>query len=178
MLFRSVRPITFSIGPFTAALSNLGIRRLPYGLAVRGTKYLNKIEKYDYQGMQIDFNFDAQNKSNSVTIDGVTLSHSLQIPMNMLNNKNPKVMVSGNTNELKNTILISSTLILKEIKTTEKKVNYIVEAKGANQLVFQNCKSKLHVTNEKGETVPTSETISKNATYLRFEGRGVFNVSF
>ena len=176
--FHDVRPITFSIGPFTAALSNLGIRRLPYGLAVRGTKYLKKIEKYDYQGMQIDFNFDAQNKSNSVTIDGVALNHSLQIPMNMLNNKNPKVMVSGNTNELKNTILISSTLILKEIKTIEKKVNYVVEAKGANQLVFQNCKTKLQVINEKGETVPTTETKSSNTTYLRFEGRGVYNVTF
>ncbi|TAH25740.1 MAG: hypothetical protein EAZ07_06090 [Cytophagales bacterium] len=175
--FHDVRPITFSIGPFTAALSNLGVRRLPYGLAVRGTKYLNKIEKYDYQGMQIDFTFDAQSKTNAVTIDGVLLSHSLQLPMNMMNNKNPKILVSGNTFGITNTILISSTLILKEIKTIDNKISYIVEAKGANQLVFQNIKNKIQISNEKGEIITATETKNKQTTYLRFEGKGIFNVS-
>ncbi|HEX8545423.1 MAG TPA: hypothetical protein VF691_00600, partial [Cytophagaceae bacterium] len=175
--FHDVRPITFSIGPFTAAVSNLGVRRLPFGLAVRNTKYLERIEKYDYQGKLIDFNFDAENKTSSLTVNGVPLQHSLQLPENMLTENVSKVIISGNWNSEKIPVLVSSTVRLLEIRKAGNGIEYSIEAKGPNQLIFKNLKTTPVVKNEKGQVIESKLVKGTKVSYLRFEGNGKFSLS-
>lgn len=173
--FHDVRPITFSIGPFTAALSNLGVRRLPFGLAVRNTKYLSKIEKYDYQGSLINFEFIGGNSPTKVLVNNIPLKYTLQIPEKVLT-RNTTVSISGITKGV-GPILISSTVKLVEVLEKGNTIIYTINAKGPNQLVFLNNTKDPIVTNPSGRNIPSQITKSTKATYLRFEGIGNFYIT-
>ena len=173
--FHDVRPITFSIGPFTAALSNLGVRRLPFGLAVRSTKYLSRIEKYDYHGKLINFEFNGGEKPTKLLVNNMPLKYTLQIPDKMLTG-NINLSISGSTKD-GGPLLISSTVILLEILEEGNIIKYVVDAKGPNQLVFLNNTKAPIVTDHLGKTVSTQITKSAKATYVRFEGVGNYTIS-
>jgi len=81
-LWHDIRPQAFSIGPFLAAVANLGVRRLPFGLAVRGSRHLKSIGHFRWQGQDLHFQFTGgEGPWAEVAAGGQSLpAHTLQLP--------------------------------------------------------------------------------------------------
>jgi hypothetical protein len=171
-IYHDVRPQAFSISAMFASIANLGVKRYPFGIAVRGTSYLNSIKKYVYKGSQIDFVYKGEgSKIKEVKINGKSLIGTYQIPENQL-------LKAGNTIEIitdkagKNVaVLIGSTIRLESVSGKK----YRVEAFGKNVLQFKNINEAI-VKNENGEKVSTSMKNASSVNFIEFEGKGIFTI--
>lgn len=175
-IYHDVRPQAFSISAMMASISNLGVRRLPFGLAVRATDYLDEISNYSYQKKEIDFRFKGKGGfMKEIKLNGETLMGTYQIPENQLvEGKNiVEVFVNDKPISEKN-ILISSTLkLLSKVKN-----EYKMDAFGKNVLVFKDLSAIPKVTFQNGQKPKLIQNKSNNITYVEFEGKGKVSVSF
>jgi len=170
--FHDVRPLVFSIAPWLSAVTNLGIRRLPFGIAVRATKYLDNIENYEYKGSLVNINYQGEGSIESVLLNGKSIENSFQIPENQLiKGKNQVVVKMKKNTVLKNTLISSTSKLLSSTKYT-----MILEGFGKNILVFKNLGMKVNVKQNTGKTLPISIQKVDNLTYIEFVGRGKFLV--
>lgn len=171
--YHDVRPQPFSVTAMLAAIANLGVRRSAYGIGVRATTYLTKIENYDYKNSQINFEFSGNgDKIDKIIINKKPLTGSLQIPENMLQKGNNSILVDGTTASNKLPFLIESTVRLLAINGK----NYAIEAIGKNALVFANIKN-IKITDANGNTIAFRKIIKANITHIDFEGVGLYNVA-
>lgn len=177
-LYHDVRPQGFSAGAWFGALGNFGVRRLPFGIAVRGTRYLESITNYVYQKSLITFKYQGKGEIAQVTINGMVLENTLQIPENLLEKKLTAVMVTM-TPETKsaNNVWISSTLQLQSINKVAEKVTYNVMCYGKNSITFKNLTQKLAVVNTTGEKQKLEVKKIGDITYVEFQGLGIFKVT-
>jgi hypothetical protein len=87
-LYHDIRPQGFAMGTWLAAWSSLGLRRLPYGLALRPTEAFEQIENYPWRGTLIDFQFGCKPSRNlGLEIDGEVICGTLQVPMDKVAEK-------------------------------------------------------------------------------------------
>lgn len=170
--FHDVRPIIYSSAPYTSAVSGLGVRKLPFGLAVRGTKYLSKIDNFEYKGGLINFKWDGKGAVNSVSINGAELKGTLQIPDNLVKKGENQVVVKMGGGKEEENLMISSTVNLKSVSANV----YTIYAYGKNVLTFKNLSKKPVVKCIAQPTVPVTSVKDGNFTYIEFEGRGEYTV--
>lgn len=174
--FHDVRPLVYSIAPWLSAVTNLGLRRMPFGIAVRGTNYLDKIDNYEYNGSLTDVSFEGKGKLAHVLINGNELNHTYQLPDNLLNENENKIIVKLESNPESNNILISSTLKLKSIEETDSKVIYHMKSYGKNILTFKNLEKEIKILDSMGNQVIPSQQKFDNKTVFEFKGRGFFSI--
>lgn len=171
--FHDVRPLVYSSAPWTSAITSLGVRRLPFGLAVRATKYLESLKNYEFLNTKTDFVFEGSGKINKVTVNGIALKGTQQIPENLLGGpKNNVVITMGSGPAVSNT-LISSSMKLKETNGT----NYILEGFGKNSLCFRELTKKPLLTDAAGKAVSPEVSVVDGLTYLDFYGRGKYTLT-
>lgn len=171
--FHDVRPLVYSIAPWLSAVTNLGLRRMPFGVAVRGTKYLEKIDNYEFRGALLDISYQGEGTVSAVTINGTPLNGSLQIPENMLRQGENAVEVKMDKNAKPANQLASSTL---RLISAENGI-FEMEAFGKNVLMFKNLNRKVRITDAAGAEIKPVETKMDNLTWLEFPGRGTVSVS-
>lgn len=68
------------MGAWLAAWAGLGLRRLPYGLALRPTAAFARLENYPWRGRTLDFVFGPTGRDLALEIGGTRISGTLQVP--------------------------------------------------------------------------------------------------
>lgn len=173
--FHDVRPIGYSISPWIGAVSNLGIRRLPFGLALRPNESLEYLNNYQYQNGELKVNFKGTgNNIKQITINGKILTSSLQLPISWVKSKNSAIVAEMSDAPVADR-LIGSTVRLNNVQENNKP-EFSIKAFGHNVLVFENLTSKLFIYNQQGQKLEYTIKTLKNKTYISFEGIGEFNV--
>ena len=162
--WHDVRPQAFSIAPWLAAVTGLGLRRLPFGLAVRSPKLLRRLRDYEYRGARLDVDFTGR---GPVTINGRLLIGSLQLPERWLRPGRNRIIV-GHT---RGPALVSSTVRLLDVANGR----YEIEAYGKNVLTFRH-EPRLSITDAQQQPVRFTVQCTGQHTWVRFAGRGQFTV--
>lgn len=171
-LFHDVRPIVFSIAPWLSAVSNLGVRRLPFGIAVRGTKYLESIDHYEYKGGLVDVTYHGQGSIARVVVNGRPLEGTLQIPEDRIVKGENKVEVEMAAEGKAKDCLIASTVRLDSVEGGR----YRVHGFGKNTLTFKGLTKSVKVTSAGGTLVPVKSESDGDISWIDFAGRGDFVV--
>lgn len=174
--FHDVRPLVYSIAPWLSAVTNLGLRRMPFGLSVRGTNYLENIDNYEYQGSLIDVNFKGKGELETIKVNGKELKNSYQIPENFLTEEENHIQVELSDNPKSDNILISSTLKLHSIEEKAGGVNFNMKAYGKNVLTLKKPTRKLRIFDDAGNAVEADVIEFDNMKVFEFEGRGDYIV--
>jgi hypothetical protein len=172
-LYHDVRPIVFSIAPWLSAVSNLGIRRMPFGVAVRGTKYLENIHHYEYKGGLINVIYRGQGGIERVLINGQPLEGTLQIPEDKIVKGENKVEVRMTPEAKAKDSLVASTVRLDSIEGQR----FAVHAFGKNTLTFKGLSKTIKITSVAGESIASKSESDSDITWVDFPGRGDFTVT-
>jgi hypothetical protein len=170
--FHDVRPLVFSSAPWFSAVTNLGVRRLPFGIAARATKYLDKLENYEFRGALIDFSYKGEGKISKLLVNGKELKGTYQLPEALLKKGDNKVEVFLSAASKPQNVLVSSTLRLLSANGG----TYNMEAYGKNSVCFRGLNKNITITDASGKAVVFTLTDSEGLTWADFEGRGVMNI--
>ena len=171
--YHDVRPLVFSIGPWMAAVSNLGMRKLPFGIAVRGSKYIESIDNVEYMGGLVDIKYKGEGAISKVSINGKEVIGTYQIPDNMIVKGDNEVNVELAKDAKSSDMLISSTIRLLSAETGK----YSLHAYGKNVLTFKNLTKNVVVTDASGKEISTETQKMVNLTYIEFKGKGDYTVT-
>ena len=171
--FHDVRPLVYSIAPWLSAVTNFGLRRLPFGIALRGTRLLESVDRYQYRGSVLDVRFEGDGSLAGVTIAGRPLEGTLQVPDEALRPGDNTVVVRRSPQAVAAERLSSSTVQLHSV--TGKR--YLVTAYGQNRLTFENLRHVARVRDAAGTPVATAVERAGAFTHVSFDGRGRFSVS-
>jgi len=173
--FHDVRPIGYTISPWIGAVANVGIKRLPFGLALRPNKTLESISNYQYQNGELHISYLGEGDYiEQIVINERTLKSSLQLPVNWVRNHASDIHVKLSNSKPANR-LVSSTVSLQDIKDKET-VEYSIYAFGHNVLTFENLKSDVEIINQENETVNHSSITLNEMVYISFEGKGQYKL--
>ena len=175
--FHDVRPLVYSIAPWLSAVTNLGLHRLPFGVAVRGTRFLRSIEQYRYGSSLLDVRFAGEGQVTEVTLNGQPLLHTLQVPDEALRPGSNRVVVTMWPETRATERLSSSTVRLRSVRARGEATRYEVTAFGQNRLTFADLTRGPFVTDAGGRPVPTRIERESSFTHIRFDGRGPFTVT-
>ncbi|MBN2087984.1 hypothetical protein JW964_00135 [candidate division KSB1 bacterium] len=174
--FHDVRPLVYSIAPWLSAVTNLGLRRLPMGIAVRATQNLESIDNYEYKAALIDIIYKGSGKINKIILNQQPIPHSYQIPENMLLKGDNRLVVEMKGNAVAKDILIASTVKLNKIEQKGSKIYFEIEAFGKNILTFKRLTRLVTIMSSNSEQVNFNSQKMDNLDYISFEGRGKFRV--
>ena len=166
-IFHDVRPQNFSISAMLAATANLGIRKLPFSLAVRATKQLNGIKNYEYLGGKINFEFVGTGKINSVLINGRPLEDSWVLPQDLFANPLNSVII-----EMSEDAVHQNTLIYTTVRVLAKTQNgFDIKAYGKNQLLFKGLNKQVRAY-DGDKSLNLRITNEGEYSLIEFEGLG------
>jgi len=170
--FHDVRPLVYSIAPWLSAVTNFGLHRLPFGVAVRGTRFLESIDRYAYGPSWLDVRFEGEGPIEAVLLNGRPLAGTLQIPDRALKAGGNTVLVRMSPRASEPEELVSSTVRLLSVAGRR----YQVMAYGQNRLTFRSLRHRLSIADASGRSVPTKEERAGAFTHVSFDGRGAYTV--
>jgi hypothetical protein len=173
--FHDVRPIVFSIGPVVGATANLGFRRLPFGMAPRSTKYIDKIENIQYLQKLVSLDFEGVGPINHIQVGEKTLRHSYQIPDQWLNSETNRIIVKMDNEPAGDDILISSTVRLLNVQE-DGPISFQIKGYGKDLLTFKNLMKGVSVVDSKGAEVSHTNQKMGPLTYIEFSGTDAYTV--
>ena len=170
--FHDVRPLVYSIAPWLSAVTNLGLRKLPFGMAVRGTNYLDSIDNYSFRKSLLDVQYLGQGKIQDIYVNDELLKYSYQLPENILKEGENQIKVKLDPDPESSNILISSSLQLKSVKEVGNGVEYKMHAYGKNILTFKNLNKNLQLRDASGKLIDFTLHKYDNFSNFEFGGRG------
>ena len=170
--YHDVRPLVFSIGPWMAAVSNLAVRKLPFGIATRATKYIESAKNIEYQGGLINVTFSGEGSIKKILLNGKELTGTYQIPDRLVKKGDNLVEIELSQDAKVDNILISSTVRLLSAETGK----YNVLTYGKDVLVFKNLSKNVVVKDASGIEIKTELQKMDQLTYIEFKGRGLVTV--
>jgi hypothetical protein len=170
--YHDIRPETFTSGPWYGTMAAFGVRKLPFGIAVRPTRYIDRIEKYEYQGALIDINFEGDGPLRSVTVNGQALRNTLQVPEDVLRQGANSLRVQMGTAAAPEPLLVASTVKLLSVAHNRKSITYNLDTFGKNVLTFRNLPAKLRILGADGKPLPFERHEQDGRSYIEFAGRG------
>ena len=173
--YHDVRPQAFSVGPWLWAVANLGLRRLPLGIAARPTSALYGIDAYEYRGSLIDVRFAGRGGIESIAVNGELIAHTLQVPEARLVPGRNTLAVGLGPRPLASPVLSSSTVRLRSVGASRGGASYQVEGYGRNVLVFRG-RPRVELKDASGGAVRVTARAVEKHTAFEFEGRGSFQV--
>ena len=170
-IFHDVRPQNFSISAMLAATANLGVRKLPFSLAVRATKHLKGIKNYEYLGGKINFEFVGRGKIKSVLVNGRPLGDSWVLPQDLFADPLNTVIIEMTEDAVHQNILIYATVRV----LSKTKYGFDVKAYGKNQLLFKGLNKPVRVLDGK-QSLNLRFTNEGEYSLIEFEGTGNLKV--
>jgi hypothetical protein len=176
--FHDIRPQAFSTAPYIAALTNLSIRAMPFGIAVRGTKYVKEIRDFAYMDSKVNVYYSGEGDSPSIELNGKPLKYTLQIPDGRLKAGENRVDIVMDEKRDQSPCLVYSTIRLNDMVEEKDKVIYEVQGYSQNVLVIKHVSGEVKVFNTKHD--PVTATLSKEGNYLfvEFWGKGEYRVEY
>jgi hypothetical protein len=149
-LHDDIRPQGFAMAAWLAAWASLGVRSLPYGLAIRPTNAFTRLENYHYGESRIDFHFDPVAAPYAMEINGRSFSGTLQIPEGAL-------IKGGNTVRLTTgsggPLLLRSTARLLHVEASPGKLDFQIVCHGMTELTFADLPAGIELTGQDGPIV-------------------------
>jgi len=137
-LHHDIRPQGFAMGAWLAAWSSLGLRRLPYGLALRPTTAFERIENYAWRGRNLHFQFGPSGKTLALEIDGKRILGTLQVPEDAVRDGSNIRLVDAPSQAL----WLSSSVQLNAVSQTDAGTSYRFTGHGSASITLS--KPSLH----------------------------------
>lgn len=175
--FHDIRPLVYSIAPWLSAVTNFGMHRLPFGIAIRPTKYLNNLNNYRYKGALLDVTYEGKGSISQIIFNGEPLNHTWQIPENALKKGENEIEVSMKDNPKNNNLWAKSTVMLKNVSEDAGDINFQVKTYGENVATFKNLEKEVVIRNESGENMEFDRKTMNELTFIEFEGRGNYTIT-
>ncbi len=173
--FHDVRPLVYSIAPWLSAVTNLGLHRMPFGIAARATQYLDRLENYAFKNALLNVTFQGQGQISRLLLNGEALTASLQIPENKLITGVNSLVVEMSKNAAPKNVLVASTVQLRAINRG-RKITYEITAYGKNVITFKNLTKKLKIISSDGGEKPFKRIKLDQFEYFEFFGSGDFKI--
>lgn len=151
-LYHDIRPQGFAMGAWLGAWTALGVRRLPYGLALRPTAAFERIKSYSWRGSTLDIEFGPTGQAVGLEIDGQFMPGTLQLPQNRLK--------AGETHAIRlivgpeNPLLLRSSVQLDDVERTQSGTCYRFRAFGLAQMTFSAPLPAAALTDSSGNPLP------------------------
>lgn len=174
--YHDIRPLVYSIAPWMSAVTNLAIRRLPFGIAARPSQGLKKIDNYTYREGLIDIELEGKGSIVGLEFNNIPLLHTWQLPINMVKKGDNGLKIKmGNGSEGEN-ILIGSTVELQSVVVQGADIKFLLKTYGKNVLTFKNLSRSVKITDTSGVEIPSVSQKMDQLTYIEFEGIGNYSV--
>lgn len=174
--FHDIRPLVYSIAPWLSAITNLTLHRMPFGIAVRASEHIEKLNNYKYKEALLDVTYQGNGELAGFTLNGKPVKHTLQIPEDRLQKGENKVVIKKEPDATKKNLLTATSVQLLNVKEVDNTVVFHVKAYGKNVLTFKNLSKKVKVLNSNGKQQKIKKIKMENFTYIEFIGRGDFKV--
>ena len=171
------RPQFFTIGAFQGALAHQGIKRMAFGIGLRGNNHLAKIDNYQYKDSILSIDYTGSGKLESITVNGAPLRYTYQIPEGLYKKGKNSIQVGLAQKQTEVPILVYSTVRLDSVAKQGEAVRYDIAACGSNAMTFKNLKSDPKVLDAAGREVPIRKSVTNGYTTIEFDGRGRFIVT-
>ncbi len=172
-LYHDIRPQGFAMGSFLGALSSLGLRRLPYGLAVRATAAISKIENYPWRGKMLNFAFEGSQEKPALKVNGHNVPGTLQIPESSLSRDTNDIIVAEGKPGI---LLLRSTIRLETVDESDGTLTYAGYAFGLSEMSFNIPLPSLRLESDSGQQIPYTVT-GHRLHHLRFTHKGFFSLN-
>ncbi|MCX7868420.1 MAG: hypothetical protein N2322_00565 [Terrimicrobiaceae bacterium] len=177
-LHHDIRPQGFAMGSWLAAWSGLGLRRLPYGFALRPTSAFERIENFAWREgcvMHCLFGPAPETRGLALEVDGRLITGTLQIPFQFLRDGAVVRLVEAAPRNL----LLRSSFHLENVAEQPGCIIYEGRAHGLTRLTFSEDVQGAEVLSGGGQ--PIDFTLSKSpepwkACHLDFEHFGAVRV--
>lgn len=171
--YHDIRPQGFAIGTWMGAYSNLGLKRLAYGLTMRPTKTFEKIEQYPWKGNTLEFEWQTSEKECCLYIDDRAVEGSLQVPEAMLKSDSKISLRKG---ALQKRLWLKSTVELTNVQKESDELVYTFRAFGLSEITLSSAPESFSLKNKAGEQVEFKIEESDFGWKLYFEGFGDFSL--
>jgi len=168
-LYHDIRPQGFSMGAWLGAWSALGVRRLPYGLALRPTTVFERIEQYLWRDSVLDITFNAVSDSACVQVNGETMPGTLQVPQGLLRPGDNAIAICSCD---EGPVLIRSSVQLDLVVGGD----YDCSCFGLSELVFAGVVESVTVTDQQGP-IELQRSQMDGLSFIRFTAAGSVRVS-
>ena len=168
-LYHDIRPQAFAQSSWLAACANLGVRRLPFGLAVRPTRVLALLRDYQWRGRTVSFSFPKVDGRPVLVINGRPVPHTLQVPEAALADGANEVTLLGGG---RHPCLLRSTVRLESVAVKGGDVTYALTAFGPAELVFAEEPRGAVARDGSGRELPLAHSAADGLHFVRFEARG------
>ena len=164
-IYHDIRPQAFAMGTWLGAWASLGVRRLPYGLALRPTHAFEELLNFPWHGRTLDFAFDYHGRTPALEINGTRVRGTLQIPENLLTaERNAVRLVEGRRGPL----LVRSTAKLDEVRSEDDRHQYHFTCYGLTSLCFDELPGDILLTDNGKNPV----TFTTSGSEIRFTAHG------
>ncbi|MGF1449858.1 MAG: hypothetical protein ACFB20_10635 [Opitutales bacterium] len=170
-LYHDIRPQAFAQSAWLGACANLGVRRLPYGLAVRPSKWLKHLKRYAWRGRRLDFDFACGTERPQLVIDGEPAPHTLQLPEDRLSAETPQIALTEHVHH--QPLWLRSTVRLQRCEAVGSgKARYWLTAFGLSEIVFADALDavSLRPADESMTVTPLPPVNVRSADGLHFIG--------
>lgn len=173
-LYHDIRPQGFAMGAWLGAWSSLGVRRLPYGLALRPTNAFTAIDHFPWRGQYLHFGFSGSCEHPRLRAGEQTCEHSLQIPDDLLAASDTIAIEAGDQT---GPLLIRSSVHLHAVTADGDAVGYRCTVFGLSELVFANAVTVEAITDAENRAIEHTTTTSPEGLGLvRFTATGAVGV--
>lgn len=176
--YHDIRPQAFSAGPFQHAVTNLAVRTMPFGIALRATRYIRHLKHFEYRDGHLDISYRGSGKIARITLNGTPLVHTLQIPDSLMQKGANKAVVTLGPNPKRTPTLVFSTVRLLSVSVKDNSPTYRIEGHTQNVLVFRDVKKVPIVTDSSGKSVQVSTTRDGRHLFVEFWGKGRYVVTW
>lgn len=177
-IYHDIRPQGFAMGAWLSALSSLGLRRLPYGLAFRPTKAFERISKYLWQGALLDIEFGHAGSNLAIEIDGKIIYGTLQIPEKYISEKDQhKIRLVSDTKC--RPLLLRSHVRLDYVEEKSMSLSYYFTAFGVASLTFSQTVKDAILFDDEGKPIPHRwvECNGLHTCYFEHFGKASISIS-
>ncbi len=169
---QDIRPQAFAQSTWLAACTNLGVRRLPFGLAMRSTRFLKQLEHYEWQGKTINFDFARVDGLPLLVVNGKEVPHTLQIPESCLDQEaNSASLKGGGAGPL----LVRSTVRLDSVAGDGAAVTFAGHCYQHGELVFAEPPAQGSLKDADGAEIAFTVDEEDGMAFVRFTAGGGFS---
>ncbi len=166
-----MRPASAPIGALLAGVSNMGLRRMPFGIAVRANAILSRLSQYEYKGRLLEIRFEGQGPEATLQINGQRVAHTLQAPEAALQDGVNEISVVMNAEKPEANQLVYSTVRLERVRRQGSELNFEIECYGKNVLIFKQMSGQVKMRSADGATVPVLTEKKGGFTFIECFGR-------
>lgn len=170
--YHDIRPQAFAMATWLGSWTSLGVRRLPYGLALRATRAFEELNNYPWRKSNLNIQFTPTRALPLLKVNGTPIYHSLQIPEHDLKDGRNNLAIGPGGRA---PILLRSTIQLNKVEILNKgQIHFHGKAFGSASLTLHNLKSTMQLRDSRGKTISHKSTQKTATTEITFRHWGDF----